>query len=599
MSNQSRTHKADGTPREVSKRRGEVRKLTTGINDLETLFPEIAKQLVDGDPRKITKGSNKKFNWKCLKGHIWTATVGARTSGEGCAVCAGKQINVGFNDLATVHPEIAKEADGWDPQDYSFSSNKNVSWKCNKGHVWKANINNRATHGVGCPFCSGNRPWPGETDLATTHPTIAKDLLGADPRELSFGSNKRVKWKCVNGHVAFAIVPYRIKHGCNICNPPFKNVAIGVNDLLTTHPEIAKQAHGWDSTSVTAGSGQRLKWICSKNHIFTTTVNKRTSKDPRNCPFCSNQKVLIGFNDLGTTKPIIAAMAQGWDPKTVVAGSNKRMTWACPKGHSFSAPISYVSSGGSCNICANSVILQGFNDIATTHAEIASQADGWDPTKFHIGSKKKVKWRCELGHNWSSVISSRKKNGCPVCGNRVVVEGFNDLKTKFPILSQEAFGWDPTKVAFATTARKKWKCKEGHTWESTVKNRSQLNRGCPSCATSGFDPNDEGWLYLLKHVNWQMLQVGITNHPERRMTSHKKLGWEVIEIRGPMDGLSARNWETSILAMLRDMNADLGNINIAGKFDGFSEAWVRNTYEVTSMSELLDSVRNWEDRSKN
>ena len=45
-------------------------------------------------------------------------------------------------------------------------------------------------------------------------------------------------------------------------------ISIGINDLVTTHPEIAKQALNWDPTTVTAGSGKKEKWICQKNHIL-------------------------------------------------------------------------------------------------------------------------------------------------------------------------------------------------------------------------------------------------------------------------------------------------------------------------------------------
>jgi hypothetical protein len=33
--------------------------------------------------------------------------------------------------------------------------------------------------------------------------------------------------------------------------------------------------------------------------------------------------------------------------------------------------------------------LQGFNDLATTHPELAKEAFGWDPTKVSRGSAKK------------------------------------------------------------------------------------------------------------------------------------------------------------------------------------------------------------------
>ncbi len=45
--------------------------------------------------------------------------------------------------LSETHPELAKEAYGWDPNDYSQGSNKKLEWKCNKNHVWLAIIHNR------------------------------------------------------------------------------------------------------------------------------------------------------------------------------------------------------------------------------------------------------------------------------------------------------------------------------------------------------------------------------------------------------------------------------------------------------------------------
>lgn len=36
--------------------------------------------------------------------------------------------------LAETHPEIAKQADGWDPTTLTAGSNKKVDWKCQVGH---------------------------------------------------------------------------------------------------------------------------------------------------------------------------------------------------------------------------------------------------------------------------------------------------------------------------------------------------------------------------------------------------------------------------------------------------------------------------------
>jgi hypothetical protein len=123
-----------------------------------------------------------------------------------------------------------------------------------------------------------------------------------------------------------------------------------------------------------------------------------------------------------------------------------------------------------------------------------------------------------------------------------------------------------------------------------------LGTGCPTCAKWGFDPNEKGFLYLLKHTEWEMMQIGITNIPDDRLARHRRLGWEVLEIRGPMDGHLTQQWETAILRMLKTKGADLSNSKIAGKFDGYSEAWSKSTFEVISIKELMRLTEEFENK---
>ena len=92
-----------------------------------------------------------------------------------------------------------------------------------------------------------------------------------------------------------------------------------------------------------------------------------------------------------------------------------------------------------------------------------------------------------------------------------------------------------------------------------------------------------------------MFQIGITNFPDDRLGSHRKLGWEVLKLRGPMDGHLTQNWETSILRMLKKRGADLSNSKIAGKFDGYSEAWSKTTFHATSIKELMRLTEEYEE----
>jgi hypothetical protein len=139
----------------------------------------------------------------------------------------------------------------------------------------------------------------------------------------------------------------------------------------------------------------------------------------------------------------------------------------------------------------------------------------------------------------------------------------------------------------------KWKCPEGHKWKTSVATRSS-GSNCPTCSKTGFDPNSDGYLYFLIHKKWEMFQIGITNSPDNRLADHKKLQWSLLELRGPMDGHLTQQWETAILRMLKAKGADLSNEKIAGKFDGYSEAWSKSTFEAKSIKELMLLTEEWE-----
>ena len=56
-----------------------------------------------------------------------------------------QKLKPGINDLKSQFPEIAKEADGWDPSKVFKSGRDYCTWKCKKGHKWVATINTRTS----------------------------------------------------------------------------------------------------------------------------------------------------------------------------------------------------------------------------------------------------------------------------------------------------------------------------------------------------------------------------------------------------------------------------------------------------------------------
>ena len=552
--------------------------------------PELAAQADGWDPKLIWAGSYKKKYWKCPSSHSWEASISNRSRNKtGCPICSNRKILVGLNDLETTHPELAKEADGWDPKSVIAGSHKKMRWKCQYGHTWFVSPKSRSSANTSCPTCSNRNVIVGLNDLETTHPELAKEADGWDPKSVIAGSHKKMRWKCQYGHTWITEIVVR-KSGfkCPYCSN-FKVLA-GLNDLETTHPELAKEADGWDPKSVIAGSKKKMRWKCQFGHNWTATLNNRTSSKS-GCPICANRTVLCGFNDLLTKNPNLAVEADGWNPNSVTISSGKKLDWKCKFGHQWKSTVANRSIGRGCPVCSHKKLLVGFNDLAATHPELAREADGWDPQLIVAGSHKKMRWKCQYGHTWTTQIHSRtgSNTGCPVCSHKKLLVGFNDLAATHPELAREADGWDPQLIVAGSHKRVRWKCERGHTWVSRINSRSQ-GRGCPSCSQTGFDPSQQGYLYFIDHFDLGMFQIGITNFPDDRLGRHKRAGWEVIELRGPMDGHLTQKLETDCLHALEKRGAILGHKAGIEKFDGYTEAWTKSSLEVTSIKQILDWV---------
>jgi hypothetical protein len=488
--------------------------------------------------------------------------------------------------LSVTHPELAAQADGWDASTVTAGSDKRRAWKCHDGHTWKAVVGSRA-RGSGCPVCANQLVMVGVNDLATLDPELAAEAHGWNPNTLSQWSNRKMTWQCKHGHIWKTQVATRSKgNGCPICSGQI--VLAGFNDLQTTNPQLAAEANNWDPTTLANKSGKKVGWKCSLGHEWNATVAHRSNGT--GCPVCASREILIGFNDLATKNPELAAEAFGWDPTTTTASSNRLKSWKCRLGHIWNSSIGNRTAGKGCPFCANQILLVGFNDLATKNPELAAEAFGWDPTSVISGTNKKRLWQCHLAHVWSATVASRViGSGCPICSGRTVLPGFNDLWTINPILAAEADGWDATTVTPISGQKRRWKCLEGHTWTTQVSNRAN-GRGCPTCAKFGFDPNQTGWLYLIENDELDMFEIGISNFPESRIGQHSKRGWEVIEVRGPMEGHLAQQLETAILHAVERRGAVLGHKADIEKFDGYSEAWTKASLPVAGFKQLLDWV---------
>lgn len=132
------------------------------------------------------------------------------------------------------------------------------------------------------------------------------------------------------------------------------------------------------------------------------------------------------------------------------------------------------------------------NLLSEVHPELIEQ---WSernlpltPDKITYGSNKVVWWKCrECGNEWQSVVYARIKGTvCPVCADRAVMAGYNDLATTDANLLSE---WDyeknkdisPDKISRNSTRSVWWKCSLGHSWKAKISERTIEGKGCTVC----------------------------------------------------------------------------------------------------------------------
>ena len=444
--------------------------------------------------------------------------------------------------------EIPELIDEWDwennsinniyPDKLSHGSTKKVHWICKKGHSFVARVDHRTIMKSGCPYCSGKKPIIGENDINSTHPELCKEWdyeknIDLNPEDYIAGSNKKVYWKCNKcGHSWLAAISARTIKGtnCPVCakqkrtQTKAEKLVADKGSLLETHPELCEE---WDCKlngeltpdKVTAGSHKIVYWR-GKNcrHSWKSSIVNRVNGN--NCPICSGKKIQIGFNDLATTNPSVAeewhpTLNESLTPNQVSRGSERKVWWLCPKcGQAYNTSIySRAMLNTNCPVCANRTVMQGINDLKTTHPHLLEE---WDyekndvlPTDLVAGSYKSIWWKCKANHSWKTSVNDRLRGrGCPICARKM--RPVNRQKTylmkngslidNYPIIAKQWHptkneGIDPKKITSGSSQSVWWICEKGHEWKAVISSRI-AGRGCPVCARELFTSYPEQILFF-------------------------------------------------------------------------------------------------------
>ena len=194
----------------------------------------------------------------------------------------------------------------------------------------------------------------------------------------------------------------------------------------------------------------------------------------------------------------------GLAPEDVTPGSGRKVWWLCPDcGHEWEACVKSRTRGDYCPQCRKEKkrqsVIRKRGSFLSVYPELAAQ---WHPTKNgdvtpdQLPPKSACQswWLGPCGHEWQTSVQSRANGyGCPYCGGRKLLPGFNDLASQNPRIADQ---WHPDKngklmpneVSRCSSRLAWWLCPDcGHEWLRSVSERVH-SPGCPNCGQSKRKP---------------------------------------------------------------------------------------------------------------
>lgn len=506
--------------------------LVKGKNDLATTHPDLVKEWhptlnLPLRPDEIMHGTNKKVWWVCPIGHVYQASVLHRSAqnGTGCPICnKGRQTS--FNEQALYFYIKKKYPDAINGFRSKFLQNFELdiyipTWKIAieyDGEPWhgvdkiereKRKFKICKDHGIRLIRIK-------ETVLDVPTDEIADDIFTM--------SDFYDKYQFVQLiHVILSRISFNPYY--------FKPLNI---DLDRDRFEIIKCANNLKNTFASVYPMLAKEWHPSRNNNLLPTMFKPKSdfKAWWKCPKCGNEyEMALSRRANGSGCPICAKTVQvasaiknriakngsiadklllkEWNyerngelrPEQFTRCSDKNVWWKCSVcNYEWRSKISNRAHGKGCPCCANRVIVQGLNDLATQHPELIAE---WDyenngelkPTNVGSGCNKEVWWICpKCGNKYQAPPSRRtsQNSGCKKCATQIASQTRRhtsllkngSLAQNYPELMKEYAPTntiDPNEITGTYRMKVRWICSTcRHEWETSPYVRTK-GCGCPIC----------------------------------------------------------------------------------------------------------------------
>lgn len=354
-----------------------------------------------------------------------------------CPYCPYQKPKAG-SSLLEEHPEIVNvwdyQLNRYTPDQFTPKSNRLAHFICDKGHRTVRQINIWVIH-PNCPVCTGKQVLPGYNDLASRFPEIAAEWdyeANGDlrPDQVTYGSHKKIHWKCSKGHKWITDVLHRT-------TPNFSTGCPHCKAANTSYPE---QFIYWSLKQVWPDTVNRYKLDGVEYDIIVPSIKlaleysggywhkdrdtgstKEAHANHRGIDFIEiygdykydgniiAKKSLVVYNprvhkEESILTLLIKEILTRYNKSTFVINFDKSKQNAVEYSK---GKIDYESS------------------LEYTHPHLAADWDneknlGLSPKDVSYGSMKHVWWKCaKCGYTWSQKIQNRTINnsGCPNCHN--------------------------------------------------------------------------------------------------------------------------------------------------------------------------------------
>lgn len=476
------------------------------------------------------KNAHIKLTWKCNKNHVWDSTPNSIRRGSWCPECSGNKTK-SINEMII----LASNRDGKCISTTYIGVKTKLEWECKEGHHFFLTPDN-VIQGQWCKKCSRKKVSDSKRGNISTMNSYAIKNGGKCLSTEYFNVKTKLEWECKEGHL-FKLTPNDVQQGswCLLCSR--KNSALKKMDTIENMKKLAENKGGKCLSEIYLGNKSSLLWECTEKHQWETTP--ASIKTGSWCPRCADLFYIgerichLYFESIFKTKfkksrpkwfrnknnnimeldgysddLKIAFEYQGIQHYKVDGFINKNESdlnkriendlykyELCKKlGINLfiidykleheNIPNEIKKQSIEINLDISNIdfnVKVDFNSLNLPTKikemnEIATEKGGKCISSVYINAKEYLLWECKEGHKWKASPNNIKNNGrwCPKCAGKL--KSIIDME----ILAKEKLGKCLSEKYINAKTKLKWKCSEGHIWESIP---DSIIRGswCPIC----------------------------------------------------------------------------------------------------------------------